>query len=51
MKPRNPKLSHLIEEELATMLMGFPDELLQIYLSWLREEVNRRGLDGQKSTK
>ena len=44
MKPRNFELSPLTEDEFSIMLIGVPDELLA-YLSWLREEMNRRGLD------
>ena len=51
MKPRNFELSPLTEDEFAMMLLGVPDELLRIYMSWIREEMNRRGLDEQKSTK
>jgi len=51
MKPRNFELSPLTEDEFAMMLIGVPNELLRIYMSWIREEMNRRGLDEQKSTK
>ena len=45
MKPRNFELSPLTEDEFSMMLLGVPDELLRIYLSWIREEMNRRGID------
>jgi hypothetical protein len=45
MKPRNFELSPLTEDEFAMMLISVPDYLLRIYLSWIREEMNRRGLD------
>jgi hypothetical protein len=45
MKPRNFEASPLTEDEFSMMLLGVPDELLRIYLSWLREEMNRRGMD------
>jgi hypothetical protein len=45
MKERNFEMSPLTEDEFAMMLLGVPDELLRIYLSWLREEMNRRGFD------
>ena len=45
MKPRNFELSPLTEDEFAMMLLGVPDELLRIYLSWIKEEMNRRGMD------
>ena len=45
MKPRNFELSPLTEDEFSMMLIGVQDELLRIYLSWIREEMNRRGMD------
>jgi hypothetical protein len=45
MKPRNFEMSPLTEDEFAVMLISVPEELLRIYLSWLREEMNRRGID------
>jgi len=51
MKPRNFELSPLTEDEFSMMLISVNDHLLLAYLSWIREEMNRRGLDEQKSTK
>ncbi len=43
MKERNFELSPLTEREFSMMLIGCSDELLSIYLSWLTEELYRRG--------
>jgi hypothetical protein len=45
MKERNFELSPLTGEEFAMMLISVPDYLLITYLSWIREEMNRRGMD------
>jgi len=45
MKPRNFELSPLTEDEFAMMLISVSEQLLKIYMSWIREEMNRRGID------
>jgi len=45
MKPRNFELSPLTEDEFSMMIINLPDYLLKAYLSWIREEMNRRGMD------
>jgi len=45
MKPRNFELSPLTEDEFAMMIINVPDQLLKLYMSWLNEEMNRRGID------
>ena len=44
MKQRNFELSPLTEDEFSMMLIGVDNNLLTVYLSWLAEEMNRRGV-------